>query len=101
VAALNILITLIMMVMEKNRDIAVLMPMDAKRQQLRKIFGLQGRLIGVVGTRSGSRWAALGRIADRYHWLTLNPEAYSWSYVPFTPRWHLDRGSGDRVLQTR
>ena len=49
-AALNILITLIMMVMEKNRDIAVLMSMGAKRQQIRKIFVLQGVLIGVVGT---------------------------------------------------
>ena len=43
VAALNILITLIMMVMEKNRDIAVLMSMGAKRRQIRKIFVLQGR----------------------------------------------------------
>ena len=53
VAALNILITLIMMVMEKNRDIAVLMSMGAKRQQIRKIFVLQGVLIGVVGTVIG------------------------------------------------
>jgi lipoprotein-releasing system permease protein len=88
VAALNILITLIMMVMEKNRDIAVLMSMGAKRQQIRKIFVLQGLLIGVVGTSIG---LAVGYIlsyfADRYHWLTLNQEVYSLSYVPFNPRW--------------
>ncbi len=57
VAALNILITLIMMVMEKNRDIALLMSMGARREQIRKIFVLQGVLIGLVGTvdRAGAR----------------------------------------------
>ena len=50
VAALNILITLVMMVMEKYRDIAVLMSMGARRSQIRRIFMLQGVLIGVVGT---------------------------------------------------
>jgi len=88
VAALNILITLIMMVMEKNRDIAVLMSMGAKRQQIRKIFVLQGVLIGVVGTSIGIAVGyTLSYFADRYHWLTLNQEVYSLSYVPFNPRW--------------
>jgi len=88
VGALNILITLIMMVMEKNRDIAVLMSMGAKRQQIRKIFVLQGVLIGVVGTSIGLAVGyALSYFADRYHWLTLNQEVYSLSYVPFNPRW--------------
>jgi len=88
VGALNILITLIMMVMEKNRDIAVLMSMGAKRQQIRKIFVLQGVLIGVVGTSIGLALGyALSYFADRYHWLTLNQEVYSLSYVPFNPRW--------------
>ena len=53
VAALNILITLVMMVMEKYRDIAVLMSMGARRGQIRRIFMLQGVLIGVVGTAIG------------------------------------------------
>lgn len=88
VAALNILITLIMMVMEKNRDIAVLMSMGAKRQQIRKIFVLQGVLIGVVGTSIGIAVGyTLSYFADRYQWLTLNQEVYSLSYVPFNPRW--------------
>ena len=88
VAALNILITLIMMVMEKNRDIAVLMSMGAKRQQIRKIFVFQGVLIGVVGTSIGLALGyALSYFADRYHWLTLNQEVYSLSFVPFNPRW--------------
>jgi len=88
VGALNILITLIMMVMEKNRDIAVLMSMGAKRQQIRKIFVLQGVLIGVVGTSIGLAVGyTLSYFADRYHWLTLNQEVYSLNYVPFNPRW--------------
>jgi len=88
VAALNILITLIMMVMEKNRDIAVLMSMGAKRQQIRKIFVFQGVLIGVIGASIGLALGyALSYLADRYHWLTLNQEVYSLSYVPFNPRW--------------
>ena len=53
VAALNILITLVMMVMEKYRDIGVLMSMGARREQIRRIFMLQGVLIGVVGTAIG------------------------------------------------
>ena len=53
VAALNILITLVMMVMEKYRDIAVLMSMGARQAQIRRIFMLQGVLIGVVGSAIG------------------------------------------------
>ena len=53
VAALNILISLIMMVMEKTRDIAVLVSMGAKRRQIRRIFMYQGMLIGVIGTVLG------------------------------------------------
>src|SRR6202011_737277 len=53
VAALNILITLIMMVMEKNRDIAILMSMGARKEQIRRIFMTQGVMIGVVGAGMG------------------------------------------------
>ena len=53
VAALNILISLIMMVMEKTRDIAVLVSMGARRQQVRRIFIWQGLLIGMIGTALG------------------------------------------------
>ena len=87
VAALNILITLVMMVMEKNRDIAMLMSMGAKRQQIRKIFVFQGVLIGVLGTVIGLVLGyTLSFLADHYHWLSLNQEVYSFSYVPFNPR---------------
>jgi lipoprotein-releasing system permease protein len=88
VAALNILITLIMMVMEKNRDIAVLMSMGAKREQIRKIFVMEGLLIGVVGTVIGLALGyTLSYLADHYHWLRLNAEVYSLPYVPFNARW--------------
>jgi lipoprotein-releasing system permease protein len=88
VAALNILITLIMMVMEKNRDIAVLMSMGARRQQIRRIFMLQGVLIGAVGTAIGLTLGySLSLLADHYRWLRLNEDVYSLSYVPFNPRW--------------
>ena len=88
VAALNILITLVMMVMEKNRDIAVLMSMGAKRQQIRKIFVFQGVLIGVVGTVIGLALGySLSILANQYHWIPLNQEVYSFSYVPFNPHW--------------
>jgi lipoprotein-releasing system permease protein len=88
VAALNILITLVMMVMEKNRDIAVLMSMGAKHSQIRKIFMLQGVLIGVVGTAIGLTLGySLSLLADHYRWLRLSEDVYSLSYVPFNPRW--------------
>jgi lipoprotein-releasing system permease protein len=53
VAALNILISLIMMVMEKTKDIAVLMSMGTRKAQIRNIFIAQGVLIGVIGTAIG------------------------------------------------
>jgi len=88
VAALNILISLIMMVMEKTRDIAVLSSMGAKRGQIRRIFIYQGLLIGVIGTTIGlavGYTAAL--LAGHYHWIALSAEVYSIDYVPFAPRW--------------
>lgn len=87
IAALNILISLVMMVMEKYRDIAVLMSMGARRSQIRKIFMLQGVLIGVVGTTIGLALGyALCYFANRYHWMKLDEQVYALSYVPFEPR---------------
>jgi lipoprotein-releasing system permease protein len=88
VAALNILITLVMMVMEKYRDIAVLMSMGARRAQIRRIFMLQGVLIGVVGTAIGLVVGyTLCYFADRYRWIRLDEQVYALSFVPFEPRW--------------
>ncbi|MCP5119177.1 MAG: FtsX-like permease family protein, partial [bacterium] len=88
VAALNILITLIMMVMEKHRDIAILMSMGARREQIRNIFMLQGVLIGSVGSAIGLvAGYTLSFLADKYRWITLDVEVYSLGFVPFEPRW--------------
>ena len=88
VAALNILITLVMMVMEKYRDIAVLMSMGARRAQIRRIFMLQGVLIGVVGTAIGLVVGyTLCYFANRYRWIRLDEPVYALSFVPFEPRW--------------
>jgi lipoprotein-releasing system permease protein len=88
VAALNILITLVMMVMEKNRDIAILMSMGATRAQIRKIFMAQGVMIGAVGTVIGLVLGyALAFLANHYQWLRLDQDVYAVSYVPFQPRW--------------
>jgi lipoprotein-releasing system permease protein len=88
VAALNILITLVMMVMEKHRDIALLLSMGARTAQIRKIFILQGLLISSVGTVLGLiAGYSLSFLADHYHWLKLDEQVYSLAYVPFSPRW--------------
>ena len=87
VAALNILISLIMMVMEKTRDIAVLVSMGAKKRQVRRIFMYQGLLIGVIGTAIGLVLGySLSWAAGQYHLLSLSAEVYSIDYVPFAPR---------------
>jgi len=88
VAALNIFITLVMMVMEKYRDIAVLMSMGARYSQIRRIFMLQGVLIGVVGSVSGLTVGyTLCYFAEKYRWIRLEESVYSMSYVPFEPHW--------------
>jgi lipoprotein-releasing system permease protein len=87
VAALNILISLTMMVMEKTRDIAVLMSMGTRKSQVRRIFVSQGVLIGVIGTGIGLVVGyALSWAGGHYHLLALAPEVYSIDYVPFAPR---------------
>ena len=87
VAALNILISLTMMVMEKNRDIAVLMSMGTRKSQVRKIFIAQGALIGIVGTVLGLVIGyVLSWVGGHYHLFSLSPEVYSIDYVPFAPR---------------
>ena len=87
VAALNILISLIMMVMEKTKDIAVLMSMGTRTSQVRNIFIAQGMLIGVIGTAIGLLLGyAISYAGGHYHMISLSPEVYSIDYVPFAPR---------------
>jgi lipoprotein-releasing system permease protein len=86
VAALNILISLIMMVMEKTRDIALLMSMGTRKSQIRRVFIAQGLLIGVIGTAIGLVLGySLSWAGGHYRLLSLAPEVYSIDYVPFAP----------------
>ncbi len=88
VAALNILIALTMMVMEKTRDIAVMMSFGVEPAQVRRIFLLQGFLISLIGTALG---LVLGYLAawagGHYHFIHLSAEVYSIDTLPFAPRW--------------
>ena len=87
VAALNIVISLIMMVMEKTKDIAVLIAMGARRRQVRRIFVLQGMLIGAIGTVAGLLLGyGVAFAGAKYHLISLSAEVYSIDYVPFAPR---------------
>jgi lipoprotein-releasing system permease protein len=87
VAALNIVISLIMMVMEKTKDIAVLMSMGTRQGQIRRVFMAQGVLIGIFGTAIGALLGyTLSWVGQHYRVLSLNPEVYSIDYVPFSPR---------------
>jgi lipoprotein-releasing system permease protein len=87
VAALNILIALTMMVMEKTRDIAVMMSFGVEPGQVRRIFLLQGLLISLIGTALG---LVLGYVASwaggHYHFIHLSAEVYSIDTLPFAPR---------------
>ena len=83
VAALNIVATLTMMVLEKSRDIAILMAMGATLSQIRRIFMLQGVIIGVVGTAIGLIFGhVISYFADAYRLISLEPDVYSISYLP-------------------
>lgn len=89
VAGLNIFITLTMLVMEKTRDIAVLMSMGARREQIRRIFLMEGLLIGGIGTVLG---LALGYlvcfVCGHYKLIRLDEEVYALNFVPFEPLWY-------------
>ena len=84
VAALNIIATLILMVMEKARDIGVLMSMGATPKNIQKVFFLQGAMIGGIGTFMG---AALGIgwciLANVFKLIRVPVDIYQISHVPF------------------
>jgi lipoprotein-releasing system permease protein len=84
VAGLNILVVLTMTVTDRARDIAVLMAMGARRQQVRKIFILQGLVVSIAGTAAGLLFGyTLAWVANRFRLIPLNPEVYAIPYVPF------------------
>jgi len=84
VAAMNIVAMLTMMVLEKTRDIAILLSMGATAGQIRKIFVWQGVIIGVIGTFFGIILGHLiSFLADKYHIIHLAADVYTIAYVPF------------------
>ena len=86
VAALNILIALTMMVMEKTRDIAVLMSFGVRAEQIRRIFLLQGLLISVIGTVLGLVVGYAVSWAGGHYPFPLNASVYSIDHLPFAPK---------------
>ena len=84
VAALNIVASLVLLVMEKSRDIAILRTMGAPARAIRRIFIYQGLTIGILGTAGGT---VLGLIvcyvADRYQLISMPADIYQISYLPF------------------
>jgi len=88
VAALNILVVLVMLVMEKHRDIAILMSMGARRRQVQRIFMLQGLMIGGLGCLIGLTVGyGVAALFNHFRWLRLDEQIYALSYVPFLSQW--------------
>ncbi len=87
VAALNILSALTMMVMEKTRDIAVMMSFGVTAGQVRRVFLLQGMLISAIGTAIGLVLGYTGSLLGaHYRFIQLDPGVYSIDHLPFAPR---------------
>ena len=85
VAALNIVASLVLLVMEKNRDIAILKTMGASARSVTAIFMIQGLVIGVIGTVVGAVGGyGLSYVLDRYKLIKVPVDVYQVSHVPFT-----------------
>ncbi|MBA2302487.1 MAG: ABC transporter permease [Acidobacteria bacterium] len=84
VAALNIVASLVLLVMEKSRDIAILKTMGSSAASIRRIFMLQGLVIGLIGTTAGAiaGWIVI-YVADRYRLVRVPLDVYQISHVPF------------------
>jgi lipoprotein-releasing system permease protein len=84
VAALNIVASLVLLVMEKSRDIAILKTMGLASRRVMTIFMLQGLIIGIVGTAvGGAGGLTLCYVLDRYRLIQIPMDVYQVSYVPF------------------
>ncbi len=84
VAALNIVASLILLVMEKTRDIAILKTMGAASRSIMLIFLIQGLIIGTIGTLVGaSLGAGAAQLLDHYRVITIPGDVYQVSYLPF------------------
>ena len=83
IAALNITTSLILVVMERRRDIAILGAMGATRRSIMSIFVIEGAVVGLLGAVAGLSLGALAiLIANRYQLISLPADVYSISNVP-------------------
>ncbi len=84
VAALNIIASLVLLVMEKTRDIAILKTMGASSRSIMLVFLLQGAIIGIIGTVLGAiMGTTLSYFLDRYRLISIPSDIYQVSYLPF------------------
>ena len=87
VAALNIIASLVLLVMEKSRDIAILKTMGAAARSITLVFMLQGLIIGAVGTMVGAcAGLAVTWVLDTYQLIQVPMDVYQVAHVPFKVR---------------
>jgi lipoprotein-releasing system permease protein len=85
VAALNIVASLILLVMEKHRDIAILKTMGAGSRSVTAIFMMEGVIIGLLGTAVGALGGfAIATVVDRYELIRVPEDVYMVSHLPLT-----------------
>lgn len=83
IGSFSIVTTLVMLVMEKTRDIAIMMSMGATSGMIRRIFMFQGTIIGVVGTLLGYAFGlSLGWLLKRYQFIKLPENVYTLDHLP-------------------
>lgn len=85
IGSFSIVTTLVMLVMEKTRDIAIMMSMGATRGMIRRIFMLQGSIIGAIGTLLGyAMGLSLGWLLKRYQFIKLPENVYTLDHLPIS-----------------
>ncbi len=88
IGSFSIVTTLVMLVMEKTRDIAILMSMGATRNMIKHIFMLQGTIIGIVGTALGYILGiSLALLLKRYQFIKLPKGVYTIDHLPILLTW--------------
>ena len=88
IGSFSIVTSLVMLVMEKTRDIAILMSMGATRRTIRRIFMLQGTIIGFIGTMLGyAMGLSLGWALKRYQFIKLPENVYTLDHLPIIITW--------------
>ncbi|MEG6504364.1 lipoprotein-releasing ABC transporter permease subunit [Nitratidesulfovibrio sp. 1201_IL3209] len=88
VGSFSIITTLVMLVMEKTRDIAILMSMGATKGMIRRIFMLQGTIIGAIGTGLGyALGLGVAELLKRYQFIKLPHGVYSLDHLPVLLQW--------------